>query len=125
MVFLANAAENSPTDVKIIAQKLGIPHGYLARIFQRLARTHLVYSRRGPQGGYVLSREPSKISLLSIIEAIDGPILTGHCELGPNDHCQLFQQCSIRTRLDSLKESTRELYQNITLDMFDHQFANI
>ena len=123
MVYLANAGNDSPMDVKIVAQELGLPQGYLAKIFQRLARPHLVFSRRGPQGGYVLAREREKISLLDIIEAIDGPVVIGQCELGPSEHCHLFEDCLIRKRLDFVKEQTRDLYQNITLNMFDHQFV--
>jgi Rrf2 family protein len=122
LVYLANVGSDMPLDVKEISRDLRVPQGYLAKIFQRLSRMHLVYSRRGPQGGYSLASEPKKINLMDVIEAIDGPLVTGRCELGPSDHCRLFSRCKIRKRLDTLKKQTRELYRNITLDMFNEQF---
>jgi Rrf2 family iron-sulfur cluster assembly transcriptional regulator len=122
LVYLANSGDDAPVDVSEISQNLGIPPGYLAKIFQRLSRRHLVFSRRGPQGGYVLGAEPGKISFMDVIEALDGPITTGRCELGPGDHCRFFYRCKIRKELDNLKNQTRKLYKNITLDMFEKQF---
>lgn len=122
LIYLDNRENPTPTDVKEMARDLRIPPGYLAKIFQRLARTNFVYSRRGPQGGYVLASEPSEISFMDIIDAIDGPIVTGRCDISPSDHCRFFPRCKIREALDALKQQTRELYKNITLDMFEEQF---
>ncbi|RJP74602.1 MAG: Rrf2 family transcriptional regulator [Candidatus Abyssobacteria bacterium SURF_17] len=122
LAYLADNSDRSPVDVSVIAKELGVSQGYLAKIFQRIARSHMVYSRRGPQGGYLLASEPEKISLLDIVEAIDGPVVTGRCELGPGEQCRLFQRCKIRRQLDKIKEQTRELYRSITLDMFSRQF---
>ncbi len=122
LVYLANSESRTPLDVKEIAGDLGIPSGYLAKIFQRLSRTHLVYSRRGPQGGYLLAVEPEKISFMDIIEAVEGPVKTGGCELGVGDHCRIFYRCKIRKQLDSLKKQSRELFKSVTLDMFEGQF---
>lgn len=122
LAYLASVDAQTPVDVKEIARELGISHVYLAKIFQRLSRTHLVYSRRGPHGGYVSGLQPQKISLWEIIEAVDGPIATGRCELGPSGHCPKFDRCKIREQLDKIRMQTRKLYEGITLDMFAEQF---
>ncbi|HOJ69237.1 MAG TPA: Rrf2 family transcriptional regulator [Candidatus Hydrogenedentes bacterium] len=59
-----------------IAEQQGIPEKYLVHIMLQLKRTGLVESSRGASGGYRLQRGPDHITLLDIIEAIDGPILT-------------------------------------------------
>ncbi len=124
LVYLANRGDESPMDVGEIARELGVSQGYLAKIFQRMSRSHLVYSHRGPQGGYLLATEPENISLLDIIESIDGPVITGRCELGPGKRCNFYSRCKIRRQLDTIKRQTRELYREITLDKFDRQFVH-
>ncbi len=122
LVFLATSDSRTPVDVKEVARELGVSPAYLAKVFQRLSHTHLVYSRRGPHGGYVLSLEPKQINLLVVIEAVDGPVATGWCELRPTNPCLMSNRCKIRKQLDKLREQTRKLYEDITLDMFAKQF---
>ncbi|HOQ88897.1 MAG TPA: Rrf2 family transcriptional regulator [Candidatus Hydrogenedentes bacterium] len=59
-----------------IAENQGVPEKYLVHIMLQLKRASLVESSRGASGGYRLQRSPDNITLLDIIEAIDGPILT-------------------------------------------------
>ena len=58
-----------------IAEQRGIPDKYLTHILLQLKRARLVRSMRGAQGGYTLQKPPEKISLLQIVEAIDGPVM--------------------------------------------------
>ena len=58
-----------------IAERRHIPEKYLVHILLQLKRAGLVRSLRGSQGGYLLSRGPEEVSLLDIVEAIDGPVL--------------------------------------------------
>lgn len=71
---LAYNSAGSPVRVQTIGERQRIPHRFLEQIFQRLRRAELVSGKRGPGGGYVLTRSPEKISLREIIEAIEGPI---------------------------------------------------
>ncbi len=69
--------EGRPTQVKDIASRQGIPPRFLEQIFQDLKRAGIVGSKRGPQGGYLLAREPGDIPLGDVIRAIEGPIILG------------------------------------------------
>lgn len=60
---------------KEIAAALETPTDYLLKILQGLVRARLLTSLRGPNGGFELSRDPDEITLLEIVEAIDGPVL--------------------------------------------------
>jgi Rrf2 family transcriptional regulator, cysteine metabolism repressor len=64
-----------PVPSQVIAEQRSIPEKYLTHILLQLKRSKLVHSLRGAQGGYILADSPNKISLLQIIESIDGPIL--------------------------------------------------
>ena len=63
-----------------IAKRYDISLEYLLKILQQLVRTNVLRSKRGPQGGFWLAKPTNKITMLEIIEAIDGP-LTGELNL--------------------------------------------
>jgi Rrf2 family protein len=81
MAFLASRGEARCTNHEI-ADVLHASVHHLAKIMQRLARTGLVDSAVGPQGGFRLARSASDIRLLEIYEAIDGPLGEPECLLG-------------------------------------------
>src|SRR5687768_10564131 len=66
--------DGRPTQVKDIAERQGIPPRFLEQIFQDLKRAGIVGSKRGPQGGYSLTRRPSQIRLGDVVRAVEGPI---------------------------------------------------
>jgi Rrf2 family cysteine metabolism transcriptional repressor len=65
---------DEPLTAQVIAERRGIPEKYLVHILLQLKRAGLVQSVRGAQGGYRLADAPERVSVLDIIEAIDGPI---------------------------------------------------
>jgi len=71
---LAYNGQGESVQVRVISERQSIPTRYLEQIFQRLRRARLVTGKRGPGGGYQLSRDPAEISLLEIVEAVEGPI---------------------------------------------------
>lgn len=58
-----------------ISKKYDIPLEYLLKILQRLVRANVLHSKRGPHGGFSLARSANKITVLQIIEAVDGPMV--------------------------------------------------
>lgn len=73
-VHLAERGNGRPIQGKDIADACGIPSGHLLKILQQLVRAQVLSSERGPAGGFVLRKPPSDISVLEIVEAIEGPI---------------------------------------------------
>jgi len=57
-----------------ISKAYDIPLEYLLKIMQQLVRANILRSKRGPRGGFVLAKSTPKITLLDIIEAVDGPM---------------------------------------------------
>lgn len=66
--------QGRPTQVKDIAERQGIPPRFLEQIFQDLKRAALVGSKRGPQGGYSLLKEPQSISIGDVLRVTDGRV---------------------------------------------------
>ena len=58
-----------------IAKEYGIPLEYLLKILQQLVKAGVLRSKRGPRGGFTLSRPAEEINLLEIIESVDGPLV--------------------------------------------------
>ena len=63
-----------------ISKEYGIPLEYLLKILQQLVRANVLRSKRGPRGGFFLARPAEDITLLEVIEAVDGP-LSSHLHL--------------------------------------------
>lgn len=57
-----------------IAKEYDIPLEYLLKILQQMVRANILRSKRGPRGGFSLAKTAKKISMLAIIEAVDGPM---------------------------------------------------
>ena len=97
---LARHTEES-VSAREIAREYRIPAELLAKILQRLARKGLVLSQQGTHGGYVLARDPSQISIVDVIEALDGPIGITPCERGSS--CDQLELCSVRDPLMTVR----------------------
>src|SRR5436189_5349622 len=66
------------------AKTLGIPEGFLLRILVSLSRARVLWSIKGPNGGYRLARPAKDISLLDVVEAVEGPV-RGNMLVTPGD----------------------------------------
>lgn len=79
IIHLASGTEGEIEGIESIARSTDVPAAYLAKLFQTLGKHGLLKSVRGPEGGFTLSREPAEISVLDVIEAIEGPVFTEEC----------------------------------------------
>ena len=74
----------SPTSVRDLAERTGLPQPYLEQILLSLKGVGLVRSKRGVGGGYVLARPAEAITLAEIVAAVDGPIAAGRLRRAPS-----------------------------------------
>ncbi|EKE04714.1 MAG: transcriptional regulator, BadM/Rrf2 family [uncultured bacterium] len=94
MYFLSITTDRL-VSTKEIATTFSISENHLAKVLQRLAKTGLVDSIRGPKGGFNLGKSSDEITLLQIYEAIEGPLELSDCLLdkpicGGGDNCVIF-----------------------------------
>jgi Rrf2 family iron-sulfur cluster assembly transcriptional regulator len=107
---------NSPTSVRDIAERTGLPQPYLEQILLALKGAGLVRSKRGVGGGYVLARSPSDITLGSIVSAVDGPIVVGDFgEPHANGACDHEGQCTLLAVWSEVGEHMRHHLDSFTL----------
>jgi Rrf2 family protein len=87
-----------------IAGSRDIPRSFLAKIFQKLARSGIVVSSRGAVRGYALARGKREISLKEILIAIEGPDFFNHCILW-SDRCADTNPCALHSRWNKVRDA--------------------
>ena len=85
-IYLSQLPPGTNGMAKHIADTEGIPPSFLAKILQQLTRSGLLVSSKGPTGGYCLRLPSDKISLLALIDAVDGPSKLDRSQEGPLDY---------------------------------------
>jgi len=92
-----------------VAQRSGVPRSYLSKIVNSLSQHGLVLTKRGYRGGISLVRDPADISLLTIVEVVEGEAWLGECLLGM-DECEVKVNCVTHTFWSRIRrEITNEL----------------
>ncbi|HZF71323.1 RrF2 family transcriptional regulator [Sulfuricurvum sp.] len=95
--------------IQVISDALDLPFPFLAKSLQKLVHAHLLISQRGATGGVTLAREASEITLLSIIEAVDGTTFFDACVLGIGD-CEAEKPCALHAQWDIWRQEMLEMY---------------
>jgi Rrf2 family protein len=92
MVDIAKQPPATRAIVAEIAKRQNIPAFYLAKIMPRLARAGLVHSTLGASGGITLALPADQISVLQVIQAIEGPFALNQCSIEP-ENCTIHDAC--------------------------------
>ena len=117
MADLAKNNATDPTSLTEISLRQGISIAYLEQLFLKLRKNNLVQSSRGPSGGYVLSKPPGEIKLLSIISAVDEKIKTVKCKKESKKGCNGKSiKCITHNLWDDLEAHINKFFENNTLN---------
>jgi Rrf2 family protein len=113
-VDMAMHVGSGPIQAKSIARRQGIPARFLEQVLHAMKKGGLVSSHRGAQGGYVLSRNPSDVSVAEIVEALEGPVLqTG---LNGRSHAVTKSDALLAKIWDRVCEAERRVLEGITIE---------
>ena len=96
-----------------VSKEYGIPLEYLLKILQQLVRANVLRSKRGPRGGFFLAKNSTEISMLEIIEAVDGPMVD-HLHLAEQTKNEPFSLKMEATCRDATAK-VREIFKSKTL----------
>jgi len=114
-IHISQNGEDGPVQGRVIAEAHNIPVEYLLKILQNLVRAQILQSETGRRGGFSLRKLPAEITLLEIVEAIDGPV---EGDIGAGR--QLATSETLRQQLSSVfgavASSTRTLLAQQTID---------
>jgi Rrf2 family protein len=115
--YLAQLGPERRAATSQIAQEQQIPPSFLAKIVSQLSVAGLLQTSRGARGGVSLARDPQDISLLEVVEAIDGPILLNEC-VGNNGVCTFGDSCMMRPIWCDAQAELVGRLKNTTFDSF-------
>ena len=115
---LAIMAQQNPKKVnaKYLAEKLEASEAHLAKIFQRISKSGLIKSFRGPTGGFMLNKPAEEISFLDIYEIVESKIIINDCPLDKSG-CPL-ENCIFDDTLKNISQSIYQTFKNIKLSNF-------
>ena len=120
VMAMADLAKNNvkePISLTEISLRQGISISYLEQLFLKLRKNNLVQSARGPSGGYVLSKPPGDIKLLSIIRAVDEKIKTVKCKKESKKGCNGKSiKCITHNLWDDLETHINKFFEDNTLN---------
>lgn len=119
VVYIASQDKaNGNIGIKKISESLDLPTPYLAKILQQLAKNKILLSAKGPNGGFSMLRDPKKISLLNIVEIIDGNDFFNNC-IFHNGTCTYVDSqkipCPIHDEFGKVRSDLINMFSNTTI----------
>ena len=117
VLYLSQLGSSQRAATSTVAQKQRIPPSFLAKIISQLSIAGLLHTSRGARGGVMLAREPREISLLDVVEAIDGPILLNECVSESSD-CEAKDDCAMNAVWNEAQEALVKRLKGTTFDSF-------
>ena len=114
IVYLASRPGDQVCLLSEIAAAVDVPQTFLAKIFQQFSKIGLVRSYRGTGGGFMLGRAPEKISLLEVVEAVEGTIIPNRCVIGAGE-CSRSSSCNVHPVWIDVQSQVRDILAKVTL----------
>ena len=114
MLVLARAHGRGSTFLKEIVEREHLPGTYLEQLMVPLRKAGIVQAVRGAKGGYTLARHPAEITVLSILEALEGPLNLADCPNGPSC-CGEPEACALQGLWAEGSRALEAVYGNLSL----------
>lgn len=116
-IDLAQRYKEGPVSVSSISKREEISVPYLEQLLNKLRKHGIVKSTRGPQGGYVLAEEPSKITVYDIVRVLEGDLGLVFCLLDKKKKkCAKMDSCITRVLWQKLSICIRDVLKSVTLE---------
>ena len=112
LVYMSKKNYGELSTKKEVSERCKIPISFLAKIVQILSKNRIINIKKGPQGGYILTKKPADITLLEVIELMEGRIFLNHC-IKDKDFCEFYSSCIIHNMWENLTERLRDELRNI------------
>jgi len=114
ILFLSVQEPGSYINSDVISENLRIPKDFAAKVLQDLVSTGIIDSKKGKTGGFLLIKEPSSVTLLDLVYAMDGNEFFSKCMLGFHK-CSDKNPCPVHQKWGRLRERIRRLLANTSL----------
>jgi Rrf2 family protein len=119
LVHLATLEAGKTTQAVDIADANNIPKKFLDAILGDLRNAGIVFSKKGPGGGYLLARAPSEINIGQVIRTLDGPLAPIACAsrtaYQPCRDCVDVKTCTVRITMSKVRDAIAEILDRMTV----------
>lgn len=109
---------------KSLAEQFHIPSEILGKVLQAMVKSGFLFSVQGVKGGYTLARSLSDISVLQLINAIDGAIALTSCLHEETSGCAQYDYCTIRTPMEVVQNQLEDFFKKITVMDIKQKYNN-
>lgn len=122
VIFISVFAQNKKRiGIKEISANLDIPTPFLGKILQTLVKHEILVSTKGPHGGFGMGREAEDISLMDIVEIIDGISMFETC-LVRTTKCSDDEPCGLHDGVSAVRKELRSSFENQTISDLASEF---
>ncbi|HET8839781.1 MAG TPA: Rrf2 family transcriptional regulator [Flavobacteriaceae bacterium] len=109
------SVQGERTGLKAISKEIGSPEAFTAKILQKLVRSNIIESTKGPYGGFQMSRKAiEEIKLVQIVEAIDGGDIFIQCGLGLKE-CSETHPCPVHDKFKVVRNALHEMMNSTSI----------
>lgn len=115
LMCLARRPVGSVVMIDEVSREEHIPKSFAAKIFQSLGKAGLVKSNRGTGGGFTLLKKPAEITVLQVIEAIEGKIAFQRCLAPKEQKCEHFGGCALCGLFEQAQDRVKDVFSQTTL----------
>ncbi len=116
MAHLAKRPGDEVATAPDLSNELQLPLPTVRKILKILAKENLLVSLRGSAGGYRLARNPTAISLMEMVTALEGPMALTECATGEPCDCERLDVCGLRENWSLVNTLLQRTLENYTLD---------
>ena len=116
MTWLARRPVGERTTARDLAEVVGLPQPTVSKLLKLLNQGDLLVSRRGAAGGYGLARAPEEITLVDIVQSLEGPLSLTECTSSEGCSCALEVNCELRTNWHWINRRFLDTLSGVTLD---------
>jgi Rrf2 family protein len=115
LLRLGMQGEGAIVSTTVLAEEMEIPYRFLRRILRRLLEDGFIASTRGKQGGVRLLRDPRKITLLDIVQAMNPDAVRVNACIGDPGFCNRSARCVVHTVLQDIQEGLAQRLREVSL----------
>lgn len=110
--LMATKRPGELTSAKEVALHTGGSFDVVAQVMRALAQHEVLRSEQGHQGGYNIIRDLQRVSVLELMEIIEGPVMVAKC-LNEHSNCELQSSCNIQSPIEQLNKKLNEFYRDL------------
>jgi Rrf2 family protein len=114
MVHMATLPVGTRIQRSMLAEATEVPDSFMSKVLQELVRARMIASRRGVDGGFQLAVAPQTVSLLDVVQAIDGPMRLNQC-VGDKGNCDRAVHCAAHLVWQEAQDAAAKVLQTANI----------